>query len=109
MPHYVQRAREIAARLRDLPHVEIVPDPPDPPQTPMMHLHLKVEESAFLQSAAHIAEHEGIFTWAGTSPGLTPSTRVIEFTVGDATLDFTADEAAGLIARLVAEAASLGL
>jgi hypothetical protein len=101
MPHYVQRAREIAARLRDLPHVEIVPDPP---QTPMMHLHLRVEESAFLRSAARIAEHEGIFTWAGTSPGLIPSTRVIEFTVGDATLDFTADEAAGLIARLVTEA-----
>jgi len=102
MPPYVQRAQEIADRLRGLPNVEIVPHPP---QTPMMHLHLRVEEAAFLRTAVQIAEHEGIFTWAGTAPGLTPSTRVIEFTVGDATLDFTADEAAGLIERLVAGAA----
>jgi threonine aldolase len=101
MPQYVQRAQEIAARLRDLPNVEIVPDPP---QTPMMHLHVKVEECAFLRAAVQIAETKGIFTWAGTAPGLTPSTRVIEFTVGDATLDFTADEVAGLIERLVAGA-----
>ncbi len=102
MPQYVAHAQAIAARLRELPNVEIVPDPP---QTPMMHLHLKVEETAFLRSAAQIAESEGIFTWAGSSPGLTPSTRVIEFTVGDATLEFTADEAAGLVERLVAGAA----
>ena len=102
MPQYVQRARDIAERLHNLPNVEIVPDPP---QTPMMHLHIRVEENAFLRTAVHMAEHDGIFTWAGTSPGLTPATRVIEFTVGDATLDFTADEAAGLVERLVAGAA----
>ncbi|MEZ4619611.1 MAG: beta-eliminating lyase-related protein [Caldilineaceae bacterium] len=102
MPQYVQHAREIAARLRDLPNVEIVPDPP---QTPMMHLHVKVEERAFLRAAVDIAEREGIFTWGGTSPGLTPSTRVLEFTVGDATLAFTADEVAGIIARLTMGAA----
>ncbi|MCX6049722.1 MAG: threonine aldolase, partial [Chloroflexi bacterium] len=78
---------------------------PDPPQTPMMHLHLRVEEIAFLRSAAHIAEREGIFTWGGTSPGWTPATRMVELTVGDATLDFTADEVAGLVERLVAGAA----
>ena len=82
--------------------MEIVPNPP---QTPMMHLHMRVEEIAFLRSAARIAESEGIFTWAGTSPGWTPSTRVVEFTVGDATLDFTADEVAGLVERLVEGAA----
>lgn len=99
MPHYVQRASEIAERLRTLPKVEIVPDPP---QTPMMHLHLKVEESAFLRAAAQIAESDRVFTWAGTAPGLTPSTRVVEFTVGDATLEFTVDEVATLVERLVA-------
>ncbi len=102
MPQYFQRAREIAERLRDLPNVEIVPDPP---QTSMMHLHMRVGEIAFLRSAARIAESEGIFTWAGTSPGWTPSTRLVEFTVGDATLDFTADEVAGLVERLVEGAA----
>jgi threonine aldolase len=98
MPQYVQHAQAIAARLRDLPNVEVVPDPP---QTTMMHLHIRVEESAFLRAAVRIAEDEGIFTWAGSAPGLTPSTRVIELTVGDATLDFTADEAAALVEQLV--------
>ncbi|MBX3010192.1 MAG: hypothetical protein KF832_01750 [Caldilineaceae bacterium] len=102
MPQYVQHARAIAAQLRDLPNVEIVPHPP---QTPMMHLHIKVAEEAFLRAAVQIAEDEDIFTWAGTSPGLTPSTRVIELTVGDATLAFTAAEVAGIIARLVTAAA----
>ncbi len=102
MPQYVAHAQAIAARLRDLPNIEIMPDPP---QTPMMHLHIKVEEAAFLRAAVQIAESEGIFTWAATSPGLTPSTRVIEFTVGDATLEFTADEVAGVVGRLVAGAA----
>ncbi len=98
MPQYVQHARAIAERLRNLPNVQIVPDPP---QTPMMHLHLRMEESAFLRAAAHIAETEGIFTWGGTSPGWTPSTRIVELTVGDATLDFTPAEVAGLVERLV--------
>ncbi|MCX6049303.1 MAG: beta-eliminating lyase-related protein [Chloroflexi bacterium] len=102
MPQYFQHARAIAERLRDLPNIEIVPDPP---QTPMMHLHLRVEEIAFLRSAAHIAEREGIFTLGGTSPGWTPATRVVELTVGDATLNFTAAEVAGLVERLVAGAA----
>lgn len=99
MPQYVQRAQEIAERLRGLPNVQIMPDPP---QTPMMHLHVEVTESAFLQAAVRLAEQAGIFTWAGTSPGWTPATRIIEFTVGDATLAFTADEAAGLVEQLVA-------
>jgi len=102
MPQYVQRARDIAERLRDIPNVEIVPDPP---QTPMMHLHIKVAEDAFLRAAVCMAEDDGIFTWAGTSPGLTPSTRVVEFTVGDATLAFTAEEAVSIVERLVAGAA----
>lgn len=101
MPQYFQHACAIAERLRDLPNVEIMPDPP---QTPMMHLHLRVDERAFLRAAARIAEREGIFTWGGTSPGLTPATRVVEFTVGDATLAFTATEVAGLVEQLVTEA-----
>lgn len=102
MPQYVQRAQEIAERLRGLPNVQIMPNPP---QTPMMHLHVEVTEDAFLRAAVRIAEQEGVFTWAGTSPGWTPATRVIELTVGDATLAFTADEVASFVERLVAGAA----
>jgi threonine aldolase len=98
MPKYFEYACAIAEELRSVPNVEIVPDPP---QTPMMHLHLRVEEKAFLAAARRIAEEQSIFTWSRTVPGDTPSIRVVEFTVGDATLEFTPDEVAAIVRRLV--------
>ena len=71
--------------LRGVPNVEVVPDPP---QTPMMHLHLRVEEEAFLAAACRIAEEPSVFTWPSTSPGRRSAFRVVELTVGDATLGF---------------------
>lgn len=98
MPKYFEHARAIAERLRGIRSVEIAPDPP---QTPMMHLHLRMDETAFLAAAAQMAKKDGIFTWAGTSAGDTPAIRVVEFIVGDATLDFGPDEVAAIIKKLV--------
>jgi threonine aldolase len=98
MPAYYEHARAIADELRGVVNVEIVPDPP---QTPMMHLHLRVDEKAFLDTARRIAEEQSIFTWTRTVPGLTPSTRVVEFTVGDATLAFTPAQVARIVEQLV--------
>ncbi|HEX5074371.1 MAG TPA: beta-eliminating lyase-related protein [Gemmatimonadaceae bacterium] len=97
MPDYVSHARAIAERLRGIRNVEVVPDPP---QTSMMHLHLRVAETAYLQAAVRLAEEEGIYTWGSTSPAAAPSIRVVEFTVGDATLNFAPDEVAGIVAKL---------
>ena len=66
----------------------------------MMHLHIRVDEEAFLHAAQRIATEHGIFTWTGTAPGGTPSTRVVELTVGDATLTFSSREVAAIIAQL---------
>lgn len=98
MPRYFEHAGAIAQALRGLRGVEVVPDPP---QTPMMHLHLRVEEKAFRRAARRIAIEQGIFTWAGSVAGATPSVRVVEFTVGDATLAFTPAEVAALVGQLV--------
>ena len=98
MPRYYEHARAIAEKLRGIPNVEVVPDPP---QTPMMHLHLRVDADAFLENARRIAEEQGIFTWARTSDGETPRIRVVELTVGGATLGFTPDEVAGIVSQLV--------
>jgi threonine aldolase len=98
MPKYFEHARAIAEKLRGIRNVEIVPDPP---QTPMMHLHLRVDEKAFLAAARRIAEEQSVFTWARTSAGDTPSIRAVELTVGDATLGFTPDEVAGIVEQLV--------
>jgi hypothetical protein len=78
--------------------VEVVPDPP---QTPMMHLHLRVTEGAFLAAARRLAEEQGLFTWPRSMPGALPSVRVVELTVGDATLGFTPAEVAAVIHQLV--------
>jgi hypothetical protein len=67
----------------------------------MMHLHLRVDEKGFQNAARRIAEEQSIFTWTRSSSGLTPSTRVVELTVGDATLEFTPGEVAALIEQLV--------
>jgi threonine aldolase len=98
MPRYVEHAQRIAAKLRAVPNVEVVPDPP---QTNMMHLHLCVEEKALKAAAARIAAERGITTWTGSAPGSGARTRIVEFTVGDATLGFKPQEAADLIAELV--------
>jgi threonine aldolase len=98
MPQYFEHARAIAEALRGLHNVEIVPDPP---QTPMMHLHLRVDEKAFLAAARRIAEEQSIFTWARTFAGGTPSVRVVELAVGDATLTFSPEEVAEIVKQLV--------
>ncbi len=98
MPRYFAHALAIAAALRGVPNVEVVPDPP---QTPMMHLHLRVDERAFLAAARRIAEERSLFTWARTSAGDTPSRRIVELTVGDATLGFAPHEVAGIVEELV--------
>jgi threonine aldolase len=98
MPAYVEHARAIADELRGRPNVEVVPDPP---QTPMMHLHLRVGEKAFLDAARRIAEEQSLFTWAGSVATDTPSIRAVELTVGDATLGFTPAEVARVVEQLV--------
>jgi len=98
MPKYVEHARAIAGELRRIDRVEVVPDPP---QTSMMHLHLRVGEDAFLAAALRIAEQKDIFTWAAAAPGATPSTRMVELVVGDATLELAADEVGTIIEELV--------
>ena len=98
MPRYFEHALAIAAALRGVRNVEVVPDPP---QTPMMHLHLRVDEQALLAAARRIAKERSVFTWSRTSAGDTPSIRVVELAVGDATLGFAPHEVAGIVEQLV--------
>jgi threonine aldolase len=101
MPAYYQHARAIADALRGNQKIEIVPDPP---QTPMMHLHMRVGEEAFVRSALKLATEQGIFTWTGSFPGGTPTMRAVELTVGDATLTFSPEEVARILEQLTTAA-----
>jgi threonine aldolase len=98
MPRYVAHARAIAAKLESVPGIEVTPNPP---HTQMMHLHLHVDDATLRANACRIARERGVYTFAQSAPGHAPSMRKIEFTVGDATLGFKADEAATILGELV--------
>jgi threonine aldolase len=98
MAAYHAHAKAIAKELRRVPGVEILPDPP---HTNMMRLLLPVDERRLRSNACRIAREQGIYTLRWSGPGFTPSTRMVELTVGDATLTFKPRQFAGLVAELV--------
>jgi threonine aldolase len=98
MPEYFAHALAIADALRGIDGVDVVPDPP---HTPMMHLHLRTTEEHVLATARALAETESLWTWPGSAPSENPAVRVLELTVGDATLGFEPKEVAAIVARFV--------
>jgi threonine aldolase len=98
MGAYYAHAQAIAAAVRDLPGVEVVPDPP---QTTMMHLLLRTSADAFRMAALRIAEQDGTWTWPRSQLTDSPSVQRVELAVGDATLGFTPEEVRALLRRLI--------
>ena len=97
MPTYYRHALAIADALGDLSGVEVLPDPP---QSPMMHLQLSVTAAELQSRAFDIARRDRIWTFPRPFASVSPMVQRIEFTVGDATLDFTPTEVRDLIAAL---------
>jgi threonine aldolase len=97
MPAYLERARDVADHLRDLPGVRVVPDPP---QTPMLHLLLETTPEAFRATARACAE-EGLWTWADVTPTGDPAVQRVELSVGDATMALSPEEIRTVVARFV--------
>jgi threonine aldolase len=89
MPRYLDRAREVAAAVRDLPGVTVVPDPP---QTPMLHLLLRTAPEAFAAAARTLAADHGLWTWEKAMTTGDPAVQRVEFSVGDATLALSVDD-----------------
>lgn len=98
MGDYVAQAGSIAGALGSVPGVQVVPEQPP---TNMMHLHLDVSSDAFIGACRALAESHGVWTWAWARPSVVPNRAVIEFTAGDATLEWEPSEVAALVARLV--------
>jgi hypothetical protein len=97
MGTYLQRAREIADAVRDLPGVTVVPDPP---QTPMLHLLLRTSEESFATAARALAADSGLWTWEKPMPTGDPGVQRVEFSVGDATMALPVEEIRAAIAAL---------
>lgn len=97
MSEYYQHALAIAEALGDLPGVDVLPDPP---QAPMMHLQLSITAAALENRAVEIATEDKIWTFPRPFATVSPTLQRIEFSVGDATMDFTPSEVRHLIEAL---------
>src|SRR3954469_11464188 len=97
MPAYLERAREIADAVRDLPGVTVVPDVP---QTPMLHLLLHTSAEAFTTATRALAADAGLWTWEKAMTTGDPAVQRVEFSVGDATMALSVDEIRSAIAAL---------
>jgi threonine aldolase len=99
MAGYLEHARAIAAALREVPGVRVVPDPP---QTSMMHLLIDTTAGRFAAAARRLAADQGIWTWPSAMTTADPGTQRVELAVGDATCSLSAAEVATAIAALAA-------
>ena len=86
-----EHARAIAAELRRVEGVTVVPDEP---QTPMMHLLLRTTEAGFADGVRRLAAEEQLWTWGGSYEAETPGHRWVELYVGDGPLALTPKEIA---------------
>jgi threonine aldolase len=97
MPRYLRHAREIAAALREVTSVRVVPDPP---QVPMMHLLLDTTQDRFAAAARRLAAEQQIWTWPDAMTTGDPGVQRVELSVGDATCALTPDQVRDIIATL---------
>jgi len=97
MPDYYKHTLAIAEALADLPGVEVLPNPP---QAPMMHLQIVVSRGGLESRALEIARRQKIWTFPRPFSTVSPTLQRIEFSIGDATMDFTPAEVRDLVGAL---------
>ena len=103
MPALLAHAQALAAALRGLPGVDVVPDPP---HTPMFHLHLRIEAERAVETALELAEETRI--WFGDTfvPTAVPAVQRLELAIGEPALEVGPDEVRALFAALVERASA---
>ena len=101
MPAFWMRAQEIVLALREVPGVEVVPDPP---QTPLFHVLVHAPKDALQRAHTRLVEERGVelFRYARTTTS--PRWSRFELTVGENAMAFDVDEVRELIAELAGTA-----
>ena len=99
MPEYLSHARDIAAALRGMAEVRVVPDPP---QVSMMHLLLSTTPDRYAAAARRLAVERRIWTWPTAVRTGDPAVQRVELSVGDATRALAPAQVSDIIAALVA-------
>jgi threonine aldolase len=104
MGAFWQRAQELAGALRDVPGVEVVPDPP---QTPLFHVLVHAPKEALERAHARLVEERGVelFRYARTTTS--PRWSRFEVTVGENAMQFDVEEVRDLVSDLAAAAAEV--
>jgi threonine aldolase len=98
MPRFLEHARAVAAALRELPGVAIVPDPP---QTPLFHLHVRGDPQTIQERATRIANERRVWLFDTLSPTVFPGVSKVELSIGEPALEISSREAAELFEMLV--------
>ncbi|GLZ75382.1 threonine aldolase [Actinorhabdospora filicis] len=98
MPAYLEHAREIAAALKGLDGVEVVPGVP---QTPLFHVHLPVSAEAASKASMSIIDEYQIHLFGGAATAPLPGWSAVELSVGDNAMEFDGGEVAELFADLL--------
>jgi threonine aldolase len=102
MPTFLEHARQIAAALREIPDVEVIPSRP---QTPLFHIQIRGDRELLWRRALEIAAGQGVWLFGPLKPALLPGTSMIEVNIGEPALEITAAEIAELFTQLTAAAA----
>jgi threonine aldolase len=99
MPRFLEHARNLAAALREVPGIDVVPEPP---QTPLFHLHLRGDPDALRERAYDLAEERRVWLFRRLTPTVVPGVSKLEITVGEPALEISPEETAELFAAVLA-------
>jgi threonine aldolase len=99
MPRFLEHARALAAALREVPGVILVPDLP---QTPLFHLHLRGDRDELQERALDLARERRVWLFHRLEPSVVPGIHKLELNVGEPALEISPHEAAELFATVVA-------
>jgi threonine aldolase len=98
MSRFLSHARALAGALREVPGVEVVPDPP---QTPLFHVHLRGERDALERRAWELSLERRVWLFGRLQPTPSPGVQKLELTVEEPALDVSPAEAAELFTLVV--------
>jgi threonine aldolase len=98
MAGYVARAQEIAAALRELPGVLVVPDPP---QTNSFQIYLPAASQALQKAAERLAETEQTWLFNMLKETTFPSLTMSEIAVGESAERWTTEEMVASVQTLL--------
>jgi threonine aldolase len=98
MPRFFDHARALAAALREVPGVRVVPDPP---QTPLFHVHLQGERDVLWPRMLELAQARRVWLASRLEASVVPAVSKLEIHVGEPALAIAPEEAAELFSAVV--------